>query len=90
MPKAKETIRDAVLRHVRFNPGRSATQIANDLGKKFGSVSSVLTTLFKAGEVEYAPNPGPRGGCTYRIPAAKLGPPSNKTSWAHLLDEDGL
>ncbi len=86
----RPTIRDAILQHLKFNPGRSATQIAKDLGKKPGSVSSVLHTLRENGEIEYAPNRGPKGGFSYRIPAAKLGPPSNKTVWAHLFDEDGL
>jgi len=89
MPK-RVTIRDAVLRYVRFNSGRTATEIAKDIGRNVGSVSSVLNHLREEGEVEYAPKRGPRGGYTYRIPAAKLAPTSNKTSWAHLLDEDDL
>ena len=83
------TIKDDVLCYLKFNPGRSATMIATDLGQKVGSVSSVLHDLLKAGTVVIAGEKGPRGGLCYRLRAVP-GPPSNKTSWAHLLDDEGI
>ena len=85
------TIKADVLRYLRFNPGRSATQIAGGIDKKVGSVSSVIHDLLKTGMIVIAGDKqGPRGGLCYRLRNVPDDLPSNKTSWAHLLDDEGI
>ncbi len=84
-------LKDDVLAAVKRLPDRSASQIANVLGAKSPAVASVLIRLTEAGVLTRTTGKGPRGGWGYRVlQTGDALPPSNKTAWQHLQDEDGL
>ena len=82
----KVSLKDEVLGYIQKIPGKSASQIAKDLGKNPGSVSALLNKLVKDGVLVRTEGEGPKGGFGYHIP--KKVPSSKRTSWQRLLDED--
>lgn len=59
------TIRQKILDRVRKIPGSSAWEIARGIQERTASVSSLLVTMVKRGEVIREAGHGPRGGYGY-------------------------
>lgn len=67
MPRRRDTrtVVEMALQYLEKNPGKSSTQIANELKEKSGTVSGLLSRLCNEKVLGRSRGLGPRGGYGY-------------------------
>jgi hypothetical protein len=81
----KDSNAQRVLRYVGTCPGRSASQIAQDLRLSLGTVNTALYYFRKRGQVGRKDGLGPRGGYGYFLAGKTKKRP---TAWDRILQDD--